>query len=162
MKNLKKINKNNINGIWFYGLSGSGKTTASIFIKEKYFKNSIIFDGDVVRKYLSSDLGYSLKDREMQLLRILGLCQLSLNSKAFPICSTVYMNKKTSIKLQKLKILLIKIERDFEDIKKYKVYKLKKNVVGVDMNYEKKISSYVLLNDKKIDFYQSLKKIFQK
>jgi hypothetical protein len=98
----------------------------------------------------------------MQLFRILGLCQLSLNSKAFPIYSTVYMDKKTSLKLKKLKILLIKIERNFEDIKKYKIYKLKKNVVGVDMCYKDKINSYILFNDKKINFYQSLKKIFQK
>ena len=42
-----KINKKK--GIWFFGLSGSGKTYASKIIK-KIKKNSITIDGDDVRK----------------------------------------------------------------------------------------------------------------
>ena len=36
---MKKLKKNNqvANGIWFYGLSGSGKTTSSKYLKKKYF-----------------------------------------------------------------------------------------------------------------------------
>ena len=46
MKNKKKIRT----GIWFFGLSGTGKSFASKFIG-KYHKNCLIIDGDVVRKY---------------------------------------------------------------------------------------------------------------
>ena len=43
-------------GIWFYGLSGSGKTHISKNLKKK-IKNSVIVDGDNVRKLISKDLG---------------------------------------------------------------------------------------------------------
>ena len=42
-------------GIWFYGLSGSGKTISSKFLKKK-IKDSLIIDGDKVRKLISFDL----------------------------------------------------------------------------------------------------------
>ena len=43
-------------GIWFYGLSGSGKTLLSKTIKKK-FKNIFLIDGDVIRKNISLILG---------------------------------------------------------------------------------------------------------
>ena len=42
-------------GIWFCGLSGSGKSYASNFMSKK-ISESIKIDGDVVRKFLNSDL----------------------------------------------------------------------------------------------------------
>ena len=68
MKNKKKI----ITGIWFFGPSGSGKTFASKFIA-RHKKNCIIIDGDVVRKYISFDLGYSKQDRDKQINTLLAL-----------------------------------------------------------------------------------------
>ena len=63
---MKKVKKK---GIWFYGLSGSGKTYASkLILKEN--KNSFLIDGDDVRKFLSQDLNYSLQDRKIQIRRI--------------------------------------------------------------------------------------------
>ena len=112
MKNLKKNNQI-INGIWFYGLSGSGKTTSAKYLKKYIFKNALILDGDQIRKYISVDLGFKMEDRVKQLQRIVGLCKICVNSKIFPICSTVYMNKKAIIELKKQKIIAIKIERDF-------------------------------------------------
>ena len=53
-------------GIWFYGLSGSGKTFASKIILKDISK-SIEIDGDQVRKYISFDLGYNIKDRKIQI-----------------------------------------------------------------------------------------------
>ena len=50
-------------GIWFYGLSGSGKTLLSNCLKKK-IKNFIILDGDQIRKYISTDLGYSKRAME--------------------------------------------------------------------------------------------------
>ena len=67
-------------GIWFYGLSGSGKSYASILINKK-IKNSIVIDGDEVRKNISFDLKYSKKDRNIQLKRMLGIGKIAINSK---------------------------------------------------------------------------------
>ena len=57
-------NKNTIlKGIWFFGLSGSGKTTSSKLIKNKILKNALLLDGDLIRKHISHDLGYEMKDK---------------------------------------------------------------------------------------------------
>ena len=48
--------------LWFTGLSGAGKTTLAKFI-DPIIKNSIILDGDDLRKGLCSDLGFSVEDR---------------------------------------------------------------------------------------------------
>ena len=102
-------------GIWFYGVSGAGKTIASKFIQKK-IKNSFLIDGDQVRKFISFDLGYSISDRKIQVKRVLGIVKISKQSKLFPIVSTVFMSPILKKKLKKEKIFLIKITRDFEKI----------------------------------------------
>ena len=89
-------------GVWFYGISGSGKTQASKYLKKK-IKNSIILDGDQVRRFISFDLGYTVKDRKVQIKRMLGLGKICIKSKIFPILSTVYMNTNLKIKLKKFR-----------------------------------------------------------
>lgn len=130
-----KIKK--IRGIWFYGMSNSGKSFASKYIKKKIKKNNVIIDGDEVRKLVSFDLGYTLKDRKIQILRVFGLAKILINSNIFPIISTVYMNHMVEKKLKKEKILLVEIIRDKKEIFKKKIYKGAKNVVGVDIKQQK-------------------------
>ena len=161
MMNLKKKYKS-INGVWFYGLSGSGKTTSSKYLKKNIFKNALILDGDIIRKYISTDLGYEMKDRLIQLRRIVGLCKVSVKSGIFPICSTVYMNKKAINDLKKMKIITIRIHRDFSEIKKFKIYKLKKNVFGKDLNYNKNFNEVLIINNNKKKLFVDLKNIFSK
>ena len=74
-------------GVWFYGISGSGKTQASKYLKKK-IKNSIILDGDQVRRFISFDLGYTVKDRKVQIKRMLGLGKISGSRLAAPYHST--------------------------------------------------------------------------
>jgi len=129
-------------GIWFYGLSGSGKTFASKFLKKKISK-SFLIDGDDVRRTLSKDLDYSIKARKIQIKRVFAIAELCLINKYFPIISTVFINKSLIEKCNKEKILAINVIRaDFEIIKlKHKTYKNKKDVVGVDIllkNYKTK------------------------
>ena len=64
-------------GIWFFGLSGSGKTFLSKKLKKK-IKNSFLIDGDEVRKYLSSDLDYTTESRILQCRRLYGIAKISL------------------------------------------------------------------------------------
>ena len=121
-------------GIWFYGNAGTGKSKASTFLK-KIIKNSILLDGDHIRKYVSFDLGYKIKDREIQIKRVFGLCKIAKQSNIFPIASTVYMNAKIKKMLINQNILPIKILRDFDKIKNRKdIYNDKmKYVIGKDL-----------------------------
>lgn len=117
-------------GLWLFGISGSGKSFTSKFLKKK-IKNSILLDGDEVRKYISYDLSYSINDRVLQTKRMLGLAKICIKNKLFPIISTVYLSKKIYLAAKKNKILVAKMER-----KKNKTnlkLKNKKNVVGVDI-----------------------------
>lgn len=146
-------------GIWFIGLAGVGKSFASNFIKKK-IKNSITIDGDIVRKLISFDLGYNLEDREIQITRMLGIGEICIKSKKFPIISTVYMNNKTYKKAKKLGIDVIQIERQMKDLKKIrKLYGRKKNVVSKDIKYPK-MKLKKLFNFGDSNFIKELTNIF--
>ena len=93
-------------GLWLFGLSGCGKTYISKILNSKK-KNSIIVDGDQVRKLVSFDLGYDIKSRETQILRMYGISKIIINSGFFPIISTVYFNSKLQRLCNKSKILPI-------------------------------------------------------
>jgi len=59
--------------IQFCGLSGSGKTTLALAVKELLLEKDIpveIIDGDVYRKILSDDLGFSKEDRNTNIRRL--------------------------------------------------------------------------------------------
>ena len=98
-------------GLWFYGLSGSGKSYASNYIN-KYITKSFIIDGDEIRSNISFDLGYCLDDRKKQVKRIFGLATICINQGFFPLISTVYFDKKLTNNLKKIGIKLIEIKRN--------------------------------------------------
>ena len=108
----------------------------------------MIVDGDNVRKLVSKDLGYSQKDREIQINRIFGISKIIIESNKFPIISTVFMNKKVINLCKKNKIICVMVMRDnFIDIKKrHKTYKNKLNVVGEDIFFGK-FKKLKLFND---------------
>ncbi|HNW98636.1 MAG TPA: adenylyl-sulfate kinase [Bacteroidales bacterium] len=69
--------------IWFYGLSGAGKTTVAVELEQMLFKNGFIcqlLDADNVRTSINKDLGFSIKDREENIRRIAELNKLFINS----------------------------------------------------------------------------------
>ena len=92
--------KKKYKGIWFYGFSGSGKTFISKILYKK-IKNSVIIDGNKVRKLISTELNYSKKDRELQIKRVVGIGKIIMDSDKFPIISTVYFNKEINFKCKK-------------------------------------------------------------
>ena len=123
------------NGLWFFGLSGSGKSYSSEYLASKV-KNSFIIDGDQVRKFVSFDLGFDIKSRVTQLNRLLGLSKLTIINNFFPICSSVYMNEDIQKELSINNIQLIKLERNFSDVKKNNpTYLNENNIVRIDINY---------------------------
>ncbi len=59
---------------WFTGLSGAGKSTVANALLVKMLESGdrsvTLLDGDLVRKHLSSELGFSKEHRNLNILRI--------------------------------------------------------------------------------------------
>ena len=65
--------------VWMTGLPGSGKTTLAKIIETRLKSRGLpveVFDGDEVRKNLSSDLGFSKRDRELHAKRVAYVSKL--------------------------------------------------------------------------------------
>src|SRR3989442_12110651 len=59
--------------VWFTGLPSAGKTTIARGVEKRLLdegRRVEILDGDVVRTYLTKDLGYSRADRDENIRRI--------------------------------------------------------------------------------------------
>lgn len=65
--------------VWFTGLSGSGKTTIAVDLEKELLKRGLRvqrLDGDIVRKSLTKDLGFSEEDRKKNIERITFVTRL--------------------------------------------------------------------------------------
>lgn len=65
--------------VWFTGLSGAGKTTICRSVQTELLSRGLqveVLDGDAIRTYLSSDLGFSEEDRKENIKRIAYVAQL--------------------------------------------------------------------------------------
>lgn len=146
-------------GIWFYGLSGSGKSFASSVCKE-FIPNAFVLDGDDVRKYVSRDLSYSEIDRKVQTKRILGISKIVLQNNMFPIISTVTMQSDLLGECNKLQIEVVLLSRPMDQIYRVReIYKSKSNVVGKDIVL-KKFDTTALTNDGTNNFDKLLREVF--
>lgn len=69
--------------LWFTGLSGAGKSTLAHAVEEKLHQlgcRTFVLDGDNVRHGLSSDLGFSDKDRRENIRRIGEVSKLMMEA----------------------------------------------------------------------------------
>lgn len=65
--------------IWFTGLSGAGKSTICGLVEAELIKKGMkveVLDGDIVRKQLSADLGFSKEDRKKNIERAAFVAKL--------------------------------------------------------------------------------------
>lgn len=146
-------------GIWFYGLSGSGKSFATSVCKE-FIPNAFVLDGDDVRKYVSTDLSYSEIDRKVQTKRILGISKIVIQNNMFPIISTVTMKLGLLNACKKLQIEVVLLSRPMDQIYQVReIYKNENNVVGKDIVLEK-FDTTTLTNDGTYKFNKLLRELF--
>ena len=151
--------KEKYKGIWFYGLSGSGKSFASSVCKE-FIPNAFVVDGDDVRKYVSTDLSYSKIDRKVQTNRILGISKIVIQNKMFPIISTVTMQSDLLVECNKLQIEVVLLSRPMDQIYQVReIYKSRSNVVGKDIVLQK-FDTTTLANDGTNKFEKRLRELF--
>ncbi len=79
--------------VFFTGLSGSGKSTAAnalmVKLMEMGGRQVSLLDGDVVRKHLSSELGFSKEHRDLNILRIGYVASEITKSGGIAICAPI-------------------------------------------------------------------------
>ena len=160
--------------IWFTGISGVGKTTIAKYTYsyfKKKTKNLIHIDGDHFRKMFNNDLGYSLRDRNINAKRIISLVSF-LNKEKINIIVSANLTSPKYRKYCKKKFknfFEINISSNFEILRKRdkkKIYKNKNlsNVVGFGIkNIKNTTASYKVINNKsKKFFFRDVDKIIKK
>jgi len=79
--------------LFFTGLSGSGKSTIARIIYAKFIEEGkravTLLDGDVVRLNLSSELGFSRKDRLINVSRIAYVASEITKNRGIAICAPI-------------------------------------------------------------------------
>lgn len=78
--------------IWLTGLSGAGKTTLAMALKEKLLEKSIhsvVLDGDVLRTGINVNLGFSTADRLENIRRVAEIAKLFSQNQQMVIVATI-------------------------------------------------------------------------
>jgi adenylylsulfate kinase len=78
--------------IWFTGLSGSGKSTLAFGLAGKLHEKGYltqVLDGDIIRKGINNNLGFSMEDRNENIRRIAEVANLFLNCGIITICAFI-------------------------------------------------------------------------
>ena len=105
--------------IWFTGLHGSGKSTIANKLMEILKEKSIraeLLDGDELRKTISSDLGYSLEERNEHMRRVADLCKMVTDKGVMAIASVASPTEKSRDYAKKVlkKMLLVYVKCPLE------------------------------------------------
>jgi adenylylsulfate kinase-like enzyme len=145
--------------IWFTGLSASGKTTLADKLAEEYDSMVVRIEGEDIRKTIAKEYGYSKNDRELVVLKMYEVSKyLRYLGLTCIVCSVTAPDRV--------------IDKDFfevylrcpVDVCKQRDYKdtySQKNVMGVDIEYEKPLSPDVIIDTDKCSPKQGIFKILK-
>ena len=78
--------------IWFTGLPSAGKTTIAQALGKRLVEEGFpveVLDGDVIRTYLSKDLGFTQADRDENVRRVGFVADLLSRNGVYVLCSLV-------------------------------------------------------------------------
>ncbi len=156
--------------IWISGMPGTGKSLLAKHYfdhNKKRIKNLILIDGDDFRKSMNDDLGYNIKDRETNALRLIKLAKYFSNQKVNVIISAnlVFQKYRNWCKKNITNFLEIYIWSKSTILnkrnKKKIFYKQKKNVLGQDISVKKPINPHLIIenNNSKKNFLNKIKLI---
>lgn len=148
--------------IWITGLSGVGKTTLGKMvykhIKRKY-PNTVFVDGDSFRKAFVKNSGHSVEERREIARQISGLCQFLSDQNIHVVCATISLfndiHKYNRENIKKYFDIFVECEmdelvrRDKKGLYSKALSGKIKNVVGVDLSFDKPEKCMLILNNTK-------------
>ena len=151
--------------VWIIGKSGVGKSYLAKIFNKLRLKKVIWIDGDKFRKKYSADLGYSIRDRRSNSIRMQKFCSNYENKKYLVICSVLSIFPKHQKENRKifnkyLQILITAEQKKLIERNNKKIYSKNKNVVGKDIKFPKPYKSNLIIkNDFDKNFLKQIKKI---
>ncbi len=163
--------------IWFTGLHGSGKSTIANRLIKILRENKVkaeLLDGDELRKTISSDLGYSLEERNEHMKRAADLCKTITDKGIMAIASVSSPTEKSREYARRTlkNMLLVYVKCPIEICEKrdvkghYKKAKEKEkgfeHFLKVSSNYEEPKNADVVLNTDKETVEESVEKLISK
>jgi len=161
--------------IWITGLSGSGKSTIAravyTKIKEKYI-NTILLDGDALRSALGNNYGYSYEERLKGAYQVSGICRMLNNENLNVVCATMslfeeiqtmnrsrvqdYIEVYLDVSMDEL------LERDQKSLYSKALNGEMKDVVGIDLKFDRPVSADLSLDNNNLDKLQeNIQKILE-
>ena len=160
---------------WFTGLPCCGKTTIADKVAEILKSNGYNverLDGDVVRQGLTSDLGFSKRDRDENLKRVSFVAKLLTRNGVAVLATFVspYRERRKKTREESGEYIEIYVKCPVELCKKRDVkgmYKKAlegkiKNFTGVDDPYEEPSDSDITIETDKETVDESVKKVLKK
>jgi adenylylsulfate kinase len=160
---------------WFTGLPCSGKTTVAdaiaVRLKEKGYRVERL-DGDIVRKGLTSDLGFSKEDRDENIKRVTFVAKLLTRNGVAVLATFVSpyraRREKTREEIGEFTEVYTRtpvevcIERDIKGMYKRALAGEISNFTGVDDPYEEPEDSELVLDTDKESIEESVRKVLDK
>ena len=155
---------------WLYGLSGSGKSTlserAQKILKDEHGYQVAFLDGDIFRKGLSKDLGFSLKDRNENLRRVAEVAKIMSSQGRITICSFITPLESQREMIQSILTERVKFigldcslktctQRDPKGLYKKALSGEIPNFTGVSSPFEESEHSELIINTEKLNINQS-------
>jgi len=164
--------------IWFTGMPGSGKSTLGDMLanvlKDEFAHKVVRFDGDIVRREICKDLGFTNLDRIENNMRVLWATAYLPGLGITPIVTLILPFTETRRKIRKVsaglgtKVILIYTkcsecvlrERDPKNLYKLADSGALSNMTGIDSPYQDAYSdSDLTINTELEDPVDSLKRI---
>jgi adenylyl-sulfate kinase len=161
--------------LWFTGLPCSGKTTVADKVAERMKAKDMKverLDGDIVRKSLTRDLGFSKEDRDKNIERITFVAKLlSRNGVAvLPAFVSPYIGARDNARNETTNFVEVYVKCSVEECEKRDVKGMYqkardgiiKDFTGVDDPYEEPPSPEIIIETDKETIEESVDKVLNK
>ena len=161
--------------VWFTGLSGAGKTTISRAVEKElqtYGYKVEILDGDVVRKNLTKDLGFSKEDRDENIRRVGFVAEVLTRNQVIVLVSVIspYREIREEVRQRIGNFVEVYVNAPLEVCEQRDVKGLYKkarageirNFTGIDDPYEPPLNPEVECRTDLVSLEESVSKVLAK